>query len=989
MSDDEKKSAISDEENSAGSDEESEEEVVNKLSSKFSGPAAKKESKAARRTVKQDEKMKIYSEKQRMIREQQVSIPVYQPQKKSLREFLGEQAPQLLNSLRNQPKEKPLDSVPKRRHSEKPYRPPKRLEELNYLKSDSILYTPDKRSFKADVILETPPAEETDPILPSTQNKLEATLRSQLLPTPEEENEYLPNLLSEITKVDNQSNEKLTELDSQEQVKSPDDAREDDSQLTAERHGSQLSSVAAEDGSQIFSQYTNSQLKSQSSLEEQVAVSQSADNSQAPDNISSVKVIEKTSPMRRRIEAKKLKLRKLVGDTVDLEMVPQLTCDMDGVVILDNKTLEEKHHFKKFKTSFEKKAAKAQQLEDERKRQREKKALRVVKSLPDGSQHEISMDAYSNKTAEETGGVHKLAVLKQILKAKISEKRNEELKEKEATIKLEALEELPEDEILEDDYEFSDEEREECKDSDTEVGPVLGNSDTESRSSCQIEKDEALMRRVRAVLESDEEREEDVESSTQPSTYPPSRQTLTDCHISESLDRLLGDQPLATKTSSNTLNSERTSVDDTETKDIGDISKPVNPVDENAQDVNVGFTSGVDASNGVGKSLLGFTQGMFSTQQAEDELEGLCSGRFGTPQPYKDSQTHVPANDEQVESEAMTKVLASKKQALQFSDEEESDAEQTSERDDKTRDEEMDELDELEDESEEESEGEQISKEGVDDAYSAAVESNKSVRQALFLHKPRQTKRQKMMGEFLDEQAELSGDDAGSDEDLDFGAEADILELEKGDFDHMGNEEELRSQIAKAHAKHRFDDDAREVMLMKEMLLPDGDLHSDSTRQRKFRWRNVEYGTEAIQHTAGESDNSDGSDNEGEDSAVRELQEKLEKERAEREAWLKDQRDSKVQLELEESQPQFSDDSQSMARPPIQQQQHFTFDLTKKRKKPSYVLGKSQKYLERFKELHKNIKEEQRGPVSHKNLVFRPISKEDAESQQEMIWNKS
>ena len=39
--------------------------------------------------------------------------------------------------------------------------------------------------------------------------------------------------------------------------------------------------------------------------------------------------------------------------------------------------------------------------------------------------------------------------------------------------------------------------------------------------------------------------------------------------------------------------------------------------------------------------------------------------------------------------------------------------------------------------------------------------------------------------------------------------------------------------------KQRVDDDARQLMLMKEMLLPDGDLHSDSKRQRKFKWRNV------------------------------------------------------------------------------------------------------------------------------------------------------
>ena len=44
----------------------------------------------------------------------------------------------------------------------------------------------------------------------------------------------------------------------------------------------------------------------------------------------------RTSPLKRRAEAKKMKLRMLLGDTVDLDMVPQITCEPDGVVVLDN-----------------------------------------------------------------------------------------------------------------------------------------------------------------------------------------------------------------------------------------------------------------------------------------------------------------------------------------------------------------------------------------------------------------------------------------------------------------------------------------------------------------------------------------------------------------------------------------------------------------------------------------------------------------------------
>ena len=37
-----------------------------------------------------------------------------------------------------------------------------------------------------------------------------------------------------------------------------------------------------------------------------------------------------------------------------------------------------------------------------------------------------------------------------------------------------------------------------------------------------------------------------------------------------------------------------------------------------------------------------------------------------------------------------------------------------------------------------------------------------------------------------------------------------------------------------------IDDDAKEIRLMKEMYLPDGDLHEDGAgRQRKFKWKNI------------------------------------------------------------------------------------------------------------------------------------------------------
>ena len=60
----------------------------------------------------------------------------------------------------------------------------------------------------------------------------------------------------------------------------------------------------------------------------------------------------------------------------------------------------------------------------------------------------------------------------------------------------------------------------------------------------------------------------------------------------------------------------------------------------------------------------------------------------------------------------------------------------------------------------------------------------------------------KLLGEYIDKEAELSGSEGGaSDEDLDFGEEGDLLELEQGDMEDVGTDEQLRSQVAKVNTR--------------------------------------------------------------------------------------------------------------------------------------------------------------------------------------------
>ncbi|XP_060082451.1 claspin-like [Ylistrum balloti] len=138
--------------------------------------------------------------------------------------------------------------------------------------------------------------------------------------------------------------------------------------------------------------------------------------------------------------------------------------------------------------------------------------------------------------------------------------------------------------------------------------------------------------------------------------------------------------------------------------------------------------------------------------------------------------------------------------------------------------------------------------------------------------------------DFVDEEAELSGSEYDSDENLDIAEEDDFMEMEEGDKDVTVGEEELRNQVGRAHLKQLIDEDKRELMRFQEMYLQDGDLHSDGAgRKRQFRWRNIDDDTQQDMF---------GSESEGEkeDEEV-ENELRWRKERFEREKWLKEQMD--------------------------------------------------------------------------------------------------
>ncbi|XP_041968872.1 claspin-like [Aricia agestis] len=133
------------------------------------------------------------------------------------------------------------------------------------------------------------------------------------------------------------------------------------------------------------------------------------------------------------------------------------------------------------------------------------------------------------------------------------------------------------------------------------------------------------------------------------------------------------------------------------------------------------------------------------------------------------------------------------------------------------------------DEEGEEDEEESEIEEDVDKIVEYDSEENEIEVQA----KPVKKKR---IGEFFENEAELTSEDewvGSGDEDE---ADLDRMEREEGDNEvfHQG---QLQRELGEIHMREVLDQDKREVRLLQELLFEDGDL-GDGHRQRKFRWKN-------------------------------------------------------------------------------------------------------------------------------------------------------
>lgn len=92
------------------------------------------------------------------------------------------------------------------------------------------------------------------------------------------------------------------------------------------------------------------------------------------------------------------------------------------------------------------------------------------------------------------------------------------------------------------------------------------------------------------------------------------------------------------------------------------------------------------------------------------------------------------------------------------------------------------------------------------------------------------------LNDFVENEAELSESDWGSaDEDE---KDLDELDVELGDADKF-DEQKLRTGIERVQLRQMLDEDNKDLKMLQEMLLEDGELHGTG-RERQFKWKNID-----------------------------------------------------------------------------------------------------------------------------------------------------
>ncbi|XP_029141562.1 claspin [Protobothrops mucrosquamatus] len=308
---------------------------------------------------------------------------------------------------------------------------------------------------------------------------------------------------------------------------------------------------------------------------------------------------------------------------------------------------------------------------------------------------------------------------------------------------------------------------------------------------------------------------------------------------------------------------------------------PLASMDENAMDANMGEL--FDLYSGQNQHSPNPGSGKKSDME---ELLNLCSGKF----PSQDSPLQASSATAKLKKKRRMEDPGAKPLALfssSFPAEREVEDEEKEEEfgefqlltDDHPFD--SEEEDEKSEEEEEEEENDQ-EEEGGDELEFDEEEELKR----------REGRKNKFhLQDFMEDEAELSGSEGGSEDEYD-GEE--LNEYEEDLLDEvLPADGELHDQVNKIHMKMMLDDDKRQLRLYQERYLLDGDLHNDGPgRMRRFRWKNLD---DVPEGDAFHRDADSGDENE---NHLEETEAKWRKERFEREQWFREQ-STKGEVEVE------------------------------------------------------------------------------------------
>lgn len=147
--------------------------------------------------------------------------------------------------------------------------------------------------------------------------------------------------------------------------------------------------------------------------------------------------------------------------------------------------------------------------------------------------------------------------------------------------------------------------------------------------------------------------------------------------------------------------------------------------------------------------------------------------------------------------------------------------------------------------------------------------------------------------DFFEAEAELSGSEWGSEDEDEKGLDA--FEVEDADGEKI-NEKKVQQELERMHIRNIIDEDKRDVRLLQELLLVDGELHGQG-REKKFKWKNTASLTWDEENAPKEEDD---------DVEDVESEQQWRKMRHEREAFLNEQK-KKAQEQLEEEDLSASD----------------------------------------------------------------------------------